>query len=119
MASARTLVFPSVLYEGQPMVTIEAFAAGLPVLASSLGGNGELVGGLGERWLAAPADRAAWTAALGRLAGDDGVDDAGRHARRLYEQQFTADHSLRVLEGAYRRAVEGANRRAGDRERPR
>jgi glycosyltransferase involved in cell wall biosynthesis len=106
MRSARSLVFPSVLYEGQPMVTLEAFAAGLPVLASRLGGNGELVGALGDRWLAEPGDRAAWAASLRGLADDDGVDDAGRHGRKLFLQHFNETAAVEALEQAYARALD-------------
>jgi glycosyltransferase involved in cell wall biosynthesis len=111
MRSARALVFPSVLYEGQPMVTLEAFASGLPVLASSLGGNGELVGSLGQRWLAAPGDRAAWAEAIGRLADDGGIDEAGGRGRSLYEAGFTPEAAMRALQSAYAVAM-GANPRA-------
>ena len=111
MRSARCLLFPSVLYEGQPMVTLEAFAAGLPVFASRLGGNGELVGGLGERWLAAPGDAGAWAEAIGRLGTDDAVDEAGRRGRALYEERFTPEAAGQALESAYAVAM-GANRRA-------
>jgi glycosyltransferase involved in cell wall biosynthesis len=114
MRSARALVFPSVLYEGQPMVTLEAFAAGLPVLASDLGGNGELVGTVGKHWVVPPADRAAWAEALAGLARmpDFEVDEAGAHGRRLYEAQFTPEAAVHALQRAYADAM-GATPTAG------
>jgi glycosyltransferase involved in cell wall biosynthesis len=84
------------------------------VLASSLGGNGELVGTIGERWLAPPGDVAAWAAAIGRLAGDEAdgeVDDAGGRCRALYEERFTPKAAVHALESAYAVAM-GANPRA-------
>ena len=43
MKGAQMLIFPSEWYEGLPMTLIEAFACGLPVVASRLGAMAELV----------------------------------------------------------------------------
>jgi glycosyltransferase involved in cell wall biosynthesis len=43
MQGARALLVPSRCYEGQPRVVLEAFSAGVPVLASRIGGLIELV----------------------------------------------------------------------------
>ena len=43
MKRAQFLVMPSVWYEGFPMVIVEAFAHGLPVVCSRLGGMAEVV----------------------------------------------------------------------------
>jgi glycosyltransferase involved in cell wall biosynthesis len=103
MLRSRALVFPSWLYEGQPMSVLEAFAAGLPVLASRLGGNVELVGGVGDDWLVPARDPAALAEALAALT-DGRVDQAGARARGRYEQEFTGPHNLRLLEAAYQEA---------------
>ena len=102
MRRSRALVFPSVLYEGQPIVVLEALACGLPVLASRLGGNAEL---LREDFLVPAGQRAAWTQALQRLEDADRMDQAGVDARRLYEQRFTEQTARRLLEEAYRTAL--------------
>jgi glycosyltransferase involved in cell wall biosynthesis len=102
MLRSRALVFPTWLYEGQPMSVLEAFAAGLPVLASRLGGNAELVGALGDGWLAPARDPAALAERLADLADDASVDQAGAVARRLYEERFAERHNLQALEAAYR-----------------
>ena len=102
MLRSRALVFPTWLYEGQPMSVLEAFAAGLPVLASRLGGNAELVGALGDGWLAPSRDPAALAGRLAALTDDAWVDQAGATARRLYEERFAERHNLRALEAAYR-----------------
>jgi glycosyltransferase involved in cell wall biosynthesis len=107
MLRSRALVFPSLLYEGQPMAVLEALGCGLPVLASRLGGNVELLGGSGEDWLVAPGQRVAWAEGLRRLEDADWVDEAGGRARQLYEQRFNEHTGRRLLEEAYRMALAG------------
>jgi glycosyltransferase involved in cell wall biosynthesis len=102
LLAGRALVFPSRSYEGQPMVILEALAAGLPVLASSLGGLPELVAPLGAEWLTPAATVEGWAAALHRLADDDLIDRASRQARASYERSFTRSAGLAALEEAYR-----------------
>ena len=101
MLEARTLVFPTLLLEGPSLVVREAFAAGLPVLASGLGGIPELVGQLGPRWLVPASTPAAWAAALAGLPGGDELDEAGRGARALWAERLTPEAGLRALEEAY------------------
>lgn len=43
MKDAMVLVFPSVWYEGFPMTIVEAYASGLPVIASNLGSMASIV----------------------------------------------------------------------------
>lgn len=56
MKQADLLVFPSVWYEGFPVTIAEAFATGLPVVASDIGGLGELVRDRETGFLAPPGD---------------------------------------------------------------
>jgi glycosyltransferase involved in cell wall biosynthesis len=104
MLRARALVFPSWLYEGQPLSVLEAFASGLPVLASRLGGNAELVGAVGDQWLVRSQDAAALARGLQTLADPRAVDEAGADVRLLYEEHFSDRQNLRLLEAAYRQA---------------
>lgn len=106
MRTSRALAFPSRWYEGQPMVVLEALAAGLPVLGSDLGGIAEAVGALGADWLV-PPDRS-WEEPLAGLADDRRVDRAGLRARALYEEHYTPARALRHLEDAYGLALERA-----------
>lgn len=88
-ASADLFCFPSIQTEGQPLVIIEAMAAGLPVVASDGPGMEELVVE-GQTGLRVPVDVAALADALGRLAGDAGLRARlGSAGRARYEQVFT------------------------------
>ncbi|HXT22464.1 MAG TPA: glycosyltransferase family 1 protein, partial [Thermoanaerobaculia bacterium] len=67
---ARLLALPS-LYEGFGLPIVEAFAAGVPVVASDLPVLREVAG---EAALFAPPENVdAWAAALARLLADDGL----------------------------------------------
>jgi glycosyltransferase involved in cell wall biosynthesis len=102
MLAARALVFPSQWYEVFGLVAAEAFAAGLPVVASDIGGPAELVGELGPEWVVTPMDDLdAWTAALARLADDAIVDGAGSHGRELFERNYSPDVGLAALLRVY------------------
>jgi glycosyltransferase involved in cell wall biosynthesis len=112
MLASRALVFPSRSYEVQPLVALEALAAGLPVLASDLGGMPELLEPLGPAWLAPPGDPAGWADALGRLSDSEGVQQGSHRARERYEEAFTPAAAIVALEAAYDRARRAAWRRS-------
>ena len=84
---AHALVHVS-MTEGVPQVILEAFAAGLPVVATDVGGMGHLVSGRGL--LVAPRDSLAAAEALNRLAHEAPLRarlvDAGR--------RMAADHTM-------------------------
>jgi glycosyltransferase involved in cell wall biosynthesis len=105
MLGARALIFPSQWFETFGLVVIEALASGLPVLASNLGGNGEVLTDLGEDWLVSPTDTKAWVESLTRLSEDSTVDRAGAKARASYQARYSEDVGLSNLEGLYQRAL--------------
>jgi len=67
------LLVPSQWLETGPLVVLEAFAAGKPVIGSDLGGIRELVTHDGNGLLVPHDDVTAWTAAIARLATDAGL----------------------------------------------
>ena len=88
LAAADAFVFPSPA-EGFPKVVLDAFAVGLPVLATAAGTLGELIeADLVERIDA--ADATAVTAAWRRLAETDPVDVDDRRRRA---HAFAASHT--------------------------
>jgi glycosyltransferase involved in cell wall biosynthesis len=64
------LAVPSQWLETGPLVVLEAFAAGIPVIGSDLGGIAELVRHEVNGLLVEPASREAWKEAIGLLADD-------------------------------------------------
>ncbi len=78
MAEYDLVAVPSRWLETGPLVALEAFAAGVPVLGANLGGIAELVRDGIDGILVAPDDAAAWAAAISRLADDRREIDALR-----------------------------------------
>lgn len=70
MGKADLVAVPSTWLETGPLVVLEAFAAGVPVLGSNLGGIAELVRDGVDGVLAPPGDVRAWRDAIAGLATD-------------------------------------------------
>jgi glycosyltransferase involved in cell wall biosynthesis len=113
MSGALALVVPSLLYETFGMVIIEAFATGLPVIASRLGAIAEIVDD-GRTGLLFEPGNAADLAAKVRWATDHPAKmrQMGANARAEYEAKYTAEINYRQLMAIYERAVE--RRRRGE-----
>lgn len=107
MANSAALVVPSEWYDNAPLVVYQAFAAGLPVLASDIDGLPEVVEHERTGLLVPPGDVAAWAAALRRACGDPSARMRwGAAARERAERDFGAaaygarvDELLRRLAG--------------------
>jgi glycosyltransferase involved in cell wall biosynthesis len=113
MRGARALVLPSIWYEGQPMVVLEALAAGLPVLASRTGGMPDLLAPVGREWLVPPGVVEALAGSLRELEEPERVEEGSRRARACFEEAFTEASAADALEGAYRWAKGRAMGTAG------
>jgi glycosyltransferase involved in cell wall biosynthesis len=110
MTGARFLIMPSVWYEGFPMTVVEAFACGLPVIASRIGSLAEIVedGRTGLHFtpgdavdLAAKVEWA-WTHPAE-------MEEMGRAARREYETKYTPEINYARLMEIYERAIGNGN----------
>jgi glycosyltransferase involved in cell wall biosynthesis len=108
LARSRALLMPSRCYEGQPRVVLEAFAAGVPVLASRIGGLPELVEHAVNGLLVDVDDERGWREAVEHLMDDGESERLGEGAYRTWRERFTPELALRNLEEAYSIAI--ANR---------
>lgn len=111
MKQARFLVFPSELYETFGLAIIEAFACGVPVLASNLGVMQELVEdgrtGLIFR-VGDPQDLAAKVTRA--WENPDTMRQFGINARAEYESKYTAEQNYKILLNIYRDAISRSRR---------
>ena len=117
MKNARMLIFPSEWYEGFPVTIAEAFACGLPVVASRLGAMQEIITD-GETGLHFNLGDIADFRAKMRWAWDHPLEmqEMGRNARRQFEQKYTADQNIRMLEEAYQFAMASRGRAVAETE---
>jgi glycosyltransferase involved in cell wall biosynthesis len=102
---AHVLIIPSIWYEGFPVVVAEAFAAGVPIIASNLGSLGELVHhgrtGLHSR----PGDAEDLAAQVEWLTTHEEERQRMRRAARSeFELHYTADRNYELLLAIYDRA---------------
>lgn len=107
MQQASALVLPSICYENFPRTLVEAFASGLPVIASRIGALADLVEDGRTGLLFAPGD-AADLAEKVRWAAEHPTEmlAMGRAARALYEERFTADANYLALITIYEEAIQ-------------
>jgi glycosyltransferase involved in cell wall biosynthesis len=102
---AVAVVLPSRWYENQPMIVLEAFARGVPVVASDLGGTPELVRHGTDGFLVPPDEPVALASALASLLDDPARARAmGKAARERAVTDFAPDVHLGRLNDAYAEA---------------
>ncbi|HEY2739245.1 MAG TPA: glycosyltransferase, partial [Thermoanaerobaculia bacterium] len=88
LRGARALVVPSI-YEGMPLVVLEAMEAGLPVIASAVSGIPEVVADERTGWLVPPEDPERLAAALAAALDDpEEARRRGEAGRRRVNEEF-------------------------------
>lgn len=102
-AAFDVAVLPSVAGEGSPAVVKEAMAVGVPVVATRIGGVGEIIEDDGQGLLVAPNDTAALQDALQSLLSDPERRRRLGAAGRLRVQEFSMDKMIHRTEEVYSR----------------
>lgn len=106
MSQAMALVLPSIWYENFPRTLVEAFACGLPVIASRIGALAEQVNDGMTGLLFDPgnsqdlAEKMSWA-----QQNPEQMAVMGHNARALYEAEFTAGRNYQQLIAIYQDAI--------------
>ncbi|HYU35837.1 MAG TPA: glycosyltransferase family 4 protein [Thermoanaerobaculia bacterium] len=105
LRGARALVVPSI-YEGMPLVVLEAMEAGVPVIASAVSGIPEVVEDGKTGWLVPPeAPEALADALAAALADPPEAARRGAAGRRRIDERFRPAHAA----AAWMRQVPGCD----------
>ena len=105
LADARVFVLAS-RWEGFPRTIVEAMRAGLPVVASDVGGVAEAVADGETGFVVPPGEPAELADRLAALLDDpDRRTRMGRAGRRRYEENFTFERMFERTRAVYREAL--------------
>jgi glycosyltransferase involved in cell wall biosynthesis len=108
MQGARFLVLPSVCYENFPLAVAEAFACGLPVIASRLGSMAEIVADGDTGLHVTPGDSAELAAKVDWAWRNPGkLQELGKAGRQEYVSKYGPEQNYKRLIGIFERAIEG------------
>ena len=106
LGAADVFAFPS-LHENLSNALLEAMAQGLPVVATRVGGNTEVVS-RGGGVLVEPHDPAGLSAALAELLSDPARRlAAGDEAARVVHDHYSTDRMIQVLDETYQTILRG------------
>lgn len=107
MKEAQLLVFPSEWYEGFPVTIAEAFACGVPVVASRLGAMVEIVDEGRTGLFFTPGDAGDLSAQVQwALTHPEEMAQMGRRAREEFQASYSAERNYEMLMAIYQKALE-------------
>jgi glycosyltransferase involved in cell wall biosynthesis len=101
LARARALVLPSICYEGAPRTVVEAYAAGVPVVANRYGALPSVVSDGVTGLLVEPGDTDGWRAALAGVMDDSTSLRLGEGAYTAWCTGYSPEQGIADLEAAY------------------
>ena len=101
------LVFPSIWYEGFPLVIGEAYAAGVPVAASKIGTPAYIVQNAITGAHFQPGDIDDMVKQLSFLIEHpELLREMGKNARKEYENKYTPERNFQMIKEIYQEAIE-------------
>lgn len=106
MGAARFIIIPTEWYEGHPRTAVEAFARGLPIIASRIGAMAEMIEDGVSGLSFAPGDAHGLAKKI-RWALDhpDRMAEMGARGRAVYGRNYTASKNYPQLMDIYRQVL--------------
>jgi glycosyltransferase involved in cell wall biosynthesis len=109
LAACDIAILPSAA-EGMPNAVLEYLAAGLPTVASAVGGNLEIIEDGVTGLLTNPGDPEALAGALVRLLGDrDFATRLARNGRELVQRKFSFERLITEIDNLYHELLQAKN----------
>lgn len=103
----KFLIVPSECYETFGRVIVEAFACGVPVVASNIGAIKEIVADGISGLLFNPGDIDDLSKKIKYLMGNNAlIISMGEEARRVYEEKYTSEKNYTILMEIYKKTIE-------------
>ena len=96
-------------YEGLPLSIVEAMCAGLPIIATDVGGNAELIEHGKNGFLISLGDVDAWQLAIDAMADPSIRTRMGLESRARYEKDFTPEKLINAVAAEYKLAMASIN----------
>lgn len=110
MKNSKALIQPSTWYEMFPLNVVEAFASGLPVIASNAGALPEIVSNWTNGLLFQSGNSADLSHEARLMAQDSGLCyTLRRNARETFERYYHGDLNIKLLVQIYEQAIESAH----------
>lgn len=98
---ALMLIVPSQWYEGFPLVILEAYACGTPVLASRIGSLVEIISDASTGFLFEPGNADDLASVIQKILASDTLKSAPALVRSVFETHYGAQRNVQLLRDVY------------------